>query len=322
MANKCFVMIPLPMIKVLFQTPNAFEKILSTGIYKSAFRQRIAGEDRPLMQMVYCWYAKKECLTASIREKLEELLKQDVWFDDDCYRGFDTNGNFTAGVELYNGLFDYVKKDNDFFKAIEEWYAIYQFNGLIGFSQGGEQITRIIERADTELAKDNTQPYALVNPNTFFYHAKTHTKERERARLAMGMAISTIVGSKEFAATSKSQIAMRMFGCKNDEELEKTLQDHSLKECYDRYTTRKIFDRLRDDLLEKGYIKCYHGHAGKVYVSTRNTVDKLDTFIKKEKKQPNRSWKADEKALNKRLTDINKGTSLGTSQGTSQGASP
>ena len=315
-------MIPLPMIKVLFQTPNAYEKLLATGIYKSAFRQRIASEVRPLIQMVYCWYSKKECLTASIKEKLEELQKEDVWFDDDFQRGFDTNGDFTADVELYNGLFDYVKKDKEFFNKILEWYVIYQFNELIGFSQKGAFISSIIERANVKLAEDVTQPYTMVNPEYFLKLGKTCSKERDRARIAMALAINTIIGSKEFACTSKSQITMRMFGCKNGDELTETLKDQNLKECYDQYTTRKIFDRLRDDLLEWGWVKCYHGHAGKVYVSNRYTVDKLDTFIKKEKRQPRRNWKTDEKALKERLTDINKGTSQGASLGTSQGASP
>jgi hypothetical protein len=151
----------------------------------------------------------------------------------------------------------------------------------------------------------------MISPNYLMDLRDKCRTEKDRVRVAMLLSISSIVGAKRFAATTKKHIIYRMFGAKNDSELQNNLCDQSLRACYEKYTTRKVFDKLRDELLIRNMLKCYHGHAGRLYVSNQfrffELVDEIAEFIQKSI-SPTQKWKSNESELMKRLTDINKGT--------------
>lgn len=301
-------MVPVPMIKEVLAKTNGIELILEYGLYHAARKQKTYFESvTPLRQLMYCYYRDTEALTPSLKKRLDELVEEELLFIDEDYHGF--NGTEFNPEEEMNALYSICEEDTDFREEIWEWYDLLQFYKLVNLVLNGRAMAEdisVVNRYDEYTG----EPYAMISPNFLIDLRDKCRTEKDRVRVAMLLAICSIIGTKRFAATTKKHIVSRMFGAKNDAELQKNLSDKSLYSCYQKYTTRKVFDKLRDELLSKNMIKCYHGHAGRVYVSNQfrfsELVDEIAEFIRK-CTSPTPNWKSNESELTKRLTSINKG---------------
>lgn len=106
-------------------------------------------------------------------------------------------------------------------------------------------------------SKDNI--YCLVNETMMKNMVNMHDNlpsdtEREdyRAFIAMYLACASIVGSQPFKATTSELIKCRMFGARNLVELNQLLEaSPERKAMYDKYTTRRRYSRLLQDLQIK-----------------------------------------------------------------------
>ena len=306
-------MIPVPMITVLYNSPNAYNEVLSYGLYHSAQKQK-ENFDGALKQVIYNWYKHKDRLTLSLRERLQSMIDEGVWGEDEDYQGFVGCNNDTFNPEYeMSDLQEYCKEDIDFREEIIVWYNLKQFLEAAGFGAEklGVAITNVIKDAKKYDDFDG-QPYAMVSPNLLLDYMNKHPKEKDRVRLAMVLAIQSIIGDKKVAATNKNLIVARMMGCKSSRDLETTIGgNEKLKEIFDIYTTRKKFDGLRDELLGYGFLKCWYPRAGSVYVSIqyefKDVVDEIAILIfKKSKRKKERA--ENDRLLKEHFTLLNKGT--------------
>ena len=303
-------MIPVPMIKEVLAYSNGIDIILRYGLFHSAMAQKVDSElFAPLRQLLYCYYRDEDALTPSLKNQLDDLVDAEELSIDEDYHGF--YGQEFFPEEEINALYAICEENMDFKNKIYEWYKIYLFYKLANLVLNGESIASTISVAN-KYCEYKGAPYARIGLRFLIDIANKCRSEKDRARIAMLLSICSIVGKKKFAATTKKQIVYRMFGAKNDVELEKNLNNKSLKGCYVKYTTRKVFEKLRDELLMRNMLKCYHGHAGRVYVSNQfkfaDLVDEIADFIKK-CTHSYQSWQENENELMKRLTNVNKGTS-------------
>lgn len=303
-------MIPIPMIKEVIAYSNGVDIVLRYGLYHSAMLQKVDSElITPLRQLLYCYYRDRNALTPSLEDKLDDLVKEGKLCIDEDYNGFYDKEFFPE--EEINALGGICEKDKDFKDTIYDWYKLYQFCKLCNLVFKGGSIAKTISVA-SKYGEYEGEPYARIGIRFLIDIASKCQTEKDRVKVAMLLSISSIVGKKKFAATTKEHIILRMFGAKNRAELEKNLCDDSLSSCYQKYNTRKMFEKLRDELLKKNLLKCCHGHAGRLYVSNQfyfsDLIDEIVDFINKST-QPNQNWKDNERELMKRLTNVNKSTS-------------
>lgn len=296
-------MIPVPMIKEVITHCNGIDIILRYGLYHSAMLQKVDSElIVPLRQLLYCYYRDEDALTPFLKNQLDDLVEEEELCIDEDYHGFYDKEFFPE--EEINTLYAICEENEDFKDKIYEWYKTYQFYQLANLVLSGKSIDETISVA-SKYGEYDGEPYARIGLRFLIDLNKRFTTEKDRVRVAMLLSICSIVGTKKFAATTKKHIIFRMFGAKNSTELEKNLSNKSLNSCYHKYTTRKVFEKLRDELLMKNMLKCYHGHAGRLYVSNQynftDLVDEIADFIKKST-HSNQSWKENENELMKRLT--------------------
>ena len=308
--SKCFVIVPVPMIKELLLRTDGIETILKYGLYHSARLQNTGLEPTDMIrQLLYCFHRQQKALTISLKNTLDKLVESGDLYIDEDYNGF--YGPDFNPEESINDLTEICKNDESLKDEICEWYDLYQFYSLANIEENGyamEATAKIGRKYDDY----EGSPYAMFSPNLLIDLRDRYRTEQDRVRLAMLLSIISIVGKKRFAATTKKHIIFRMFGAKSEEELNANLKNKALDACYQKYTTRKVFDKLRDELLTRKLLKCYHGHAGRVYVSNQYSfnelIDEIADFISQGHSYANK-WKTNEDALTKRLTSINKGAS-------------
>lgn len=294
MAEKKFIMIPIPMAANLL-TSKSYDDLIGYGIYHSALKQK-ADMNKAFLHLVYCYLNREDLLSPSLVSRLDSLAPN-VWLPDVDHKGFDVNGTFDPRTEVKD-LMKYAQDNKDFLMAVTEWYLVSNFLSLSERKYSGHDIDTVIATGKKYPAYEKA-PYAMIGLDMLIRYKTRHSRERDRVRFVMLMAISSIVGRKKFAATTKGQIAKRMFG-------EEAAQDDGLKEMYDRYTTRYIFDSLKNELLAMGLIKCYHGRTNRIYVSPRYSfeeiVDDIAAEIRKKAKPP-KTWADNERLLMEKINN-------------------
>ena len=309
-----FYTIPIPLIKSLFIKPDAYNELLHAGGYLSAKRVSSYKDEDVIKHLTYCWYRQKDALTHSLITQIENSLDEDLLEDD--YGLFDTDGYFDT-MNIYDdvmqfGAFASLCRENpDFFKEVKDWHDVYIFDKTCNMKIEGSVIAETIRIGRSLPDFGQNYPYSIINPNFLILYRDKNKTERARAEMAMLLAINSITGKQEWACTTRSFIIARMFGAKKVEELEQSLQGRTaketkqLKEAYDKYTTRRIFDSMRDKLMVRGLVKCWVPFAKRVFVSPTKKFEEIEDdvlmFIKH--RSPKQQIKNDAKRLLKLLSD-------------------
>ena len=320
-----FYTIPVPLIKRLFVNPDAYNELLHAGGYFSAKRVSSYSNDDVLKHLVYCWYRQRDMLTPSIINDIENGMNEDVLEDD--YGLFDTDGTLIGSTCFLNddGLSDgcepetpidhfglFCKENLDFMEKAIEWHDVYVFYNECKVRFTGHVIAETI-RIGKPLSNLATNcPYAIISPHFLMDYRDKNKTERARAELAMLLAINSITGKQEWAATTTGFIKARMFGAKNVEGLDDALHGNSSKETQqlkaacEQYTTRRIFESMRDSLMRRGLIKCWVPQAKRVFVSPTKKLEEIETEILeflKRKTSPKEQIKKDTERLLKLLNE-------------------
>lgn len=308
-----FYTIPVPLIKRLFINPDAYNELLHAGGYLSAKRVSSYKDEDVIKHLTYCWYRQKNSLTQSLISQTEDSLAESLLEDD--YGLFGTDGEFDM-MNIYDtdcplGAFAALCRDNpDFFKEVKDWHDVYIFQNECNLAIRGNVIAKTISVGKSLPDFGQNYAYAIINPNFFIQYRDKNKTERSRAELAMLLAINSITGKQEWAGTTRGFIIARMFGAKKVEELEQALQGKTaketkqLKEAFDKYTTRRIFDSMRDKLMTRGLVKCWVPYAKRVFVSPTKKFEEIENdvlvFIKR-KQSPQEQIKNDKERLMKLL---------------------
>lgn len=309
-----FYIIPVPMLRILFTNTDAYNVLSHVGCYISARKSSKYEDEEVIRHLTYCYFRRKHELTSDLVRLLEYYydgqLEDDTGLftfglnDEEIFFGDEANfEGIEDEVEPYSPLgliANAYRKDKDIREYAKEWHDVYQFDKTCNINISGGLISNTI-RLGTKYNYAN-QPYAMINPNFLLDYRNKNKTERARAEFAMLLAISSIVGEKGWAATTRNLIIARMFGAKDSDGLEDALKGCSqkegklLKEAFDKYTTRRIFESMRDNLISKGLIKCWTPYSHRVFVSISHKLEEIENDIKfflKRKQSPKEQMKQD-----------------------------
>ncbi len=190
-------------------------------------------------------------IPADIEEELYDLKDEIVrnGFSADG-EGMDTSGliNEIAGVLAAEPLLE---------KKCYLWYrlswAIDQVRSYFNGIKLDEEELSIFYH---HLSMINGEPFASIRADILnSYNADNRNTERYRISLALYMGIKSIVGKDDVYRTTTKAIKARMVGAKNEDELNTLFFfNPEIKDIYDNWTTRKRFDGLMSDLMNRKMI--------------------------------------------------------------------
>ncbi len=301
-SNK-FVLIPLPLVRELFMPKGCADDIVGFGIYEAA-KAIYKGEKLDnlgngfLKDLFYCYYRDKDALPHSLILMIEELAEKEFLTLDVDYNGFDGYGTFNPEEEI-GGIVNYLNEDEEFYQshhypnvpnslsftieeftcAALEWCQIHAV--LKRFKLKG-RVSYIIPCHSSFLNRDYRGcPICAIGVSFLLSYLNNAHSEYDRMKLALLMGISSIIGMKrKWTATTKEMILCRMFGSKDKKELDRLLlSNKKAKEVYDKYSTRRRFERLRDDLLVSCMAQCFIGFGHRTFVSILCNFDEIKADI-------------------------------------------
>ena len=124
----------------------------------------------------------------------------------------------------------------------------------------------------------------------FDFYKNTKT-DYEKALFAMYAGIRSIIGNKDFAETTGGMIKCRMFGAKNQAELELILSDRKVKSAYKQYTTDYHYKKMLKELVVRGFLQSEIGYNKRTYVSCKLDMKDLEDAIVEHIKQKSLNYK-------------------------------
>ena len=288
MNNISFIKVPIPLLRHLITDRDVITEIRAMGIMTSANSLEIDSE-KVLKKFVYEIYNGFDWLPYDLQDYYDLMDFPYSGF----YRGFtgDKEPLFTCELEL-EYLTSFCDEHPDFLKAVTEWYRIHQMSKLLGCCYSDvNEIIKLSKGCQSKYDLNNAPDSALnwkVMTN-ITNDIKSSTAD-ERAALAMYLGILSILGNKEYVVTTSDMIKCRMFGAKNQEELQDLLNDESFKKTYDHFTSKRRYEKYRDNVLNDfGIVKVTLKR--KLYLSVRKKTEKslIDAIIADEAKKDNRT---------------------------------
>lgn len=264
MKDNAFILVPLPMIKDLIKDPSTLEDIYLVGIYKSSTLMKYS-DDQAIKHFIYCMYRRKD----ELRGPIFEWAKKMVDFPYDNERGGFDGGDFHAYAE-----FSYVK----IFAARYPGFK----RDLLEWSRWDTMHSEMEKYISAKIPNDMLAAKKIFEGNDYFigepnftadskiiwdlYKRRSLMTEEELASWAMYFGMLSLIGQKDVVATTSFAIKSRMFGAKDKEALDDILTDLELKKLYDRYTTRRKYEKLCYIVREKMKINSM-GLKKKTYLS-------------------------------------------------------
>lgn len=286
-----FSLIPVPLIRRLYTSKNAYNEIISYGICDSAFRMFDDDEadlESACKHAIYCYFRKRDNLTSSITATMEFIEGEEDFLCTD--RGgdcFDTYGNINS--EMVEAFYSYATSNESLKNELLEWYKITKTLDM--FRMSAKNINALIDDWKGISASISSGTAFCPISLNFIIDWRDHANnEEENARLAMLMGIASIIGmKKKYALTTKSFILARMFGCNTVKELELlTKSDSKIMTSYMKYSSRRIYEKLRDSLLSSGRVKVFLGYGKRTIVSTHHDFESIKTDLASRYKRQDR----------------------------------
>lgn len=287
-----YIMFPLPLLREVFRKPKTgFRDILSVGIYRTAHTLSVTESDA-LTQLVYCYY--NGGLTDSLQEELDLLSQKGIFYVDEDYRGFDADGyKFDPENEvssLYNKM-----EDQEFAHEVLEFHRLRQIKDMLSVTFDISSVAQTYNKYFDAYDGFKEQPLVSINQKTLFDFYQNDKSDYEKALFAMYAGIRSIIGNKEFAETTGNMIKCRMFGAKNQIELERILKDEKIRIAHKKYTTDHHYKKMLKELVRRKFLMSEVGYGRRTYVSCKLDYEKLPTAIVEHKER--QKSKSEEKQL-------------------------
>lgn len=271
--SKRYIIVPVTIIKNLIMDKNTFISILYLGLHKYSEGIEVVAEEA-IKDAVCCYHNERENLPESLISIIADCT-------DEYYRGFNTSGEYEAESEI-EYILPILEENPELNRTLEEWYRIRRTCSYFGVRTRIQSVLNCV-RQNSELYNSANAPLFKVNADMIIDRAiePERTTPDQRAKLAMYLGILSIVGKEDYFKASSELIKCRMFGCKDSEELEARLQEDRFKEAYDKYTTRRKYDRYLRELQEDGAIAKL-GIKNSTYLSVRLSFNELEERVRKE----------------------------------------
>lgn len=275
MDNFKYILFPLPLIQEIFKKPkNGFSDIFDIGIYRVSQILEIS-EHNALKQLIFCYY--RGGLTDSLQKKLYQLEKEEIFFRDDDYNGF--NGHEFVPDEDIECIYEYCKEHPDFQNEIEEFHRLRQVKSVLDISFNIASICKTYKDYNQAYNGFKNQPLVSIKKDMMFDYYQNNKTDYEKALFAMYAGIRSIIGNKDFAETTGSMIKCRMFGAKNSTELESILKDKKVFAAYKQYTTDYHYKKMLKELVARGFLMSEIGYNRRTFVSCKLDMKGLEDAI-------------------------------------------
>jgi len=273
-------MFPLPLVQTVLTERNGISDVFKYGIYRMAMYQK-TDEYNAYRQIIYCYFniesEKVDDLTDFLKNTLDEI--EDIVDED--YRGFNGNGKNFEPDYLIDILSDYGSKNKEFRDKAIEFHKLRQAKSTLGMTYSIEDIIIVYHK----YGKMEGEPLVSVKIDIMFdyYNRRNSKKEYDMVLLALYMGIKSIVGNKDFAATTAEMIKCRMIGVKSPSLLQEVLKKNkAVKYFYDTYTTRWKYDKAMNDLLKYKFISSELSYGRRTYISCKLSYEELEESASKD----------------------------------------
>lgn len=213
-------------------------------------------EYNALKQLIFCYY--RGGLTDNLQNKLNQLEKEEIFFRDDDYNGF--NGYEFVPDEDIECIYEYCKEHQDFLNGIEEFHRLRQVKKVLELRFEIESVCKTYKEYYKSYNAFENQPLVSIKTKMMFDYYLNSKTEYEKALFAMYAEIRSIIGNKDFAETTGKMIKCRMFGAKNSEELEHILKDKKVMAAYKQYTTDYHYKKMLKELVARGFLMSEIGY--------------------------------------------------------------
>ena len=300
MDNFKYIIFPLPIIQEIFKKPKTgFSDIFDVGIYRVSQTLQI-NERSALKQLMYCYY--RGGLTESLQKKLYNLKKTEIFDSDEDYNSF-RGYEFIPNTEI-ESIYEYCREHQELKDEIEEFHRLRQIKDVLGITFDISTIASTYKTYYTDYLGFKNQPLVSIKKEMMFDFYENPKTEYEKALFAMYAGIRSIIGNKNFAETTGNMIKCRMFGAKNQAELEFILNDKKVKSAYKQYTTDYHYKKMLKDLVLQGFLMSEIGYNKRTYVSCKLDLKGLEDAIVEHIKSKSLNYKINQ-LKNSKLQSIN-----------------
>lgn len=282
-----YILFPLPLIQEIFKKPKSgFSDIFDVGIYRVSQTLQI-NEYNALKQLMYCYY--RGGLTKSLQRELYRLEEGNIFYRDEYYNGF-RNYEFIPDTEI-ESIYEYCKEHQDLKNEIEEFSRLRKVKDVLAIKFDISSVAKIYKTYHAAYNGFHNQPLVSISQKMMFDFYKNTKTDYEKALFAMYAGIRSIIGNKDFAETTGSMIKCRMFGAKNQSELELILSDKKVKYAYKQYTTDYHYKKMIKELVVRGFLQSEIGYNRRTYVSCKLDMKGLEDAIVGHIKQKSLNYK-------------------------------
>ena len=273
MDNFEYILFPLPLIQEIFKKPKTgFSDIFDVGIYRVSQTLRI-DEYNALKQLIY-----------------------------EDYNGF-SSYEFVPDEEI-ESIYEYCKEHEELKNEIEEFHRLRQVKTVLNITFDISCVAQTYQKYYTAYNGFHNQPLVSISQRMMFDFYKNTKTDYEKALFAMYAGIRSIIGNKDFAETTGNMIKCRMFGAKNQAELELILNDKKVKSAYKQYTTDYHYKKMLKELVVRGFLMSEIGYNKRTYVSCKMDMKGLEDAIVEHIKQKSLNFKV-KQLEDSRLQSIN-----------------
>lgn len=288
-----YIQFPLCLLQETFKDLcDGLNLILSYGIVNYAMKLPYK-MDAVAKQVCYSWYRQRNVMETSITRKIYKAIDDETFTEDSDYNGFAGNKfDPDENIDELSRLFD---TNPGFKKECILHYQIYLAtsrnhlnieNGHYDlWIQKYNQALSIKQKFESKYGPDAMPTIKVLILFDF------RDKYQSQIDLFRGIvSIKSLIGLKQYIATTRNVILMRMTGCKSQSALDYLLlNSKKAKEFHEMYSRsdkalRYHFDKLFSELLTRGFIKSKifeRSVSRKIFISTKLSYSELaDEIIK------------------------------------------
>lgn len=307
MESKVYGYIQFPLC-LLQETHKDVEKALNLmidyGIVSYALKLKYNIRD-VAKQVCYYYYRKQEVLQASIRKQIDKAIDKGLFTPDEDYNGFagktfQPDDNISEVLKLF-------ESDPGFKSDSILHYQIHLATSKdhlgITIYSNDDTIQRYNEAMQLKQKFENRYgPDAMpMCPKNILFDFRDKQQDLDVFRALIG--IRSLIGFRNYIATTRPVILMRMLGCKSKKALDMFLQENeAARELYQKYARSRRsleyhFNKLFSQLLSRGFIKSkifMRSVSRKIFLSINLNYDQLTSEIIEFAKKRNFKHREDE----------------------------
>lgn len=287
--NIRYFQFPLCLVQYILLNPDeGYNTIINYGLVHYA-KSRVSVTHKDVCrQLMYDFYRAEDKLSAYILRKLKQCIKSGALNYNEDYNGFDVHGGFDP-VEETEQLKVIFEEDKEFEQEATFHYQIHKTANFLNVKLGSMDKTLSSYEAAQKLLIDHENRFGKEPQpgikTTFLFDLRDKKNEKDNELLCAYIAIRSILGKNTLYGTNKSVILMRMIGAKSNDALEEHLKNPKLKEIYDKYSKRRRFNTLLEQLIKRGFLKSKLYHSRRIYVSHEIGFKELPAAIIQTKKK-------------------------------------